>query len=120
MKAHNEYFDVTIPAPDVNYFENQPPLIPLYQDTLSIYPLGTNPEHDAKYKDNIYVLGLPVDRQFDQIYVSAWGMLGWSEEDGPAPSWIQFVNETDSNLSKDGVRFKLTPSIEQVRQSFKI
>lgn len=61
-----------------------------------------------------------MDRQFDKIYVSEWGMLGWSEEDGPAPSWIQFVNETDSNMSEDGVRFKLTPSIEQVRQSFKL
>ena len=67
-------------APGVDYFENQPPLIPLYEDKLSIYPLGTNPEHDAKYEDSIYNLGFPVDRQFDQIYVSAWGVLGWSEE----------------------------------------
>ena len=47
-------------------------------------------------------------------------MLGWSDDDELAPSWIQFVNETDSNVSEDGVRFKLTPSIEQVRQSFKL
>ena len=87
-------------------------MIPLYKDTLNIYPLGTNPEHDAKYMESIHTLGSPVDRQFDQIYVSAWGMLGWSEEDGLAPSWIQFVNETDTSASETGVRFKLTPTIE--------
>ena len=30
------------------------------------------------------------------------------------------MNETDSSVSEVGVRFKLTPSIEQVRQSFKL
>ena len=80
VKAHNDYFDVSIHMPVVNYFENEPPLIPFYEDTIEIYPLGTNPEHDAKYEDNIYAVGFPKDRQFDQIFVSGWGMLGWSEE----------------------------------------
>ena len=30
------------------------------------------------------------------------------------------MNETDSSVSEVGVRFKLTPSIEQVRQSFRL
>ena len=60
-------------------------------------------------------MGVPIDRQLDPYYVSGWKLKG-VDADEPQ-EWIQFVNKT---IEEDGIRFKLTPSIEQVRQNYEV
>ena len=58
ISAHNKYFDITIPFFEFK-FENEAPQISQFKDTIEIYPLGTNPELEAKQKSNIYTVGVP-------------------------------------------------------------
>ena len=60
-------------------------------------------------------MGVPIDMQLDPYYVSGWKLKGFDPDE--PQEWIQFVNKT---IEEDGIRFKLTPGIEQVRQSYEV
>ena len=79
--------------------------------------MGTNLEHDAKHKDFLYTIGVPIDYQLDEFYVSEWGVKGYSLEDEDFPHWIKFINST---IAENGIRFNLTPGTEQENLDFDV
>ena len=112
VEAHNDYFDITIPWYSAMNQENTAPKFSQFEDVIEVYPVGTNLQHDAKYQNFLYTVGLPIDYQLDQFYVSEWGVKGYEPADEDYPHWIQFINSTA--IGEDGVQFKITPGIDQM------
>ena len=59
-----------------------------------------NLQHDSKYKNFIYTVGLPFDFELDHFYVSEWGVKGYEPDDEDYPQWIKFINST---IGEDGI-----------------
>ena len=67
---HNEYFDITIAAPNITLI-NYPPLVDDFIDTIEVYPAASGDSNKV-----LFSLGTPIDLQLDTFYVSEWGLVG--------------------------------------------
>ena len=85
--AHSDHFSVKILDED-NKWNTAPDLMDA-QETILVYPIGSLREQDSGEQiDDIYTVGMPIDRQLDHFYVSKWGIKGLSKKSNKFPHWI--------------------------------
>lgn len=80
-------------------------------ESILVYPVGFEPLGFEVNEENTYLVGIPIDMQMDDFFVSEWQVDGPDVNVNEKPAWIQFVNHT---ISESGIQFRLTPSLEQV------